>query len=217
MQHHFKIRDPQNADSWTKATLLPSPSLPSLPSNLCADDNCRLEVVSSSPKHAVVQVPRHIGYCLTSELRTKPVLVVNPLCLGFVDKRTEIFRTRPHAREFLLLCSRVFQLTTVCPSRAIDIRSGCFSIYYLLFSSEMDNLGHHLMKYNLDSTNTIILDTPDSDLDVNVSIVPVSKYKYIQQNIRDVRLDVHSSTCFFLQSVADKSNLGIHVNKWICR
>ena len=124
-QATFLIRDATNPDVTTKATLNNSRKLPS---NLRQGDVLRLEVVKSSPRHAVVQVPPYIDFLVPSTT-SKSVAIINVNILGFIDKTTSKFRVRPHAHEFVLMISRKYHLATVSTSRGMTIRSTMFGLY----------------------------------------------------------------------------------------
>ena len=77
-QASFSVTDRLNPEVSTAATLR---DLKQLPSNLQAGDVLRLEVVSSSPQHAVLQVPPFVDFMVPST-REKPVVILNVMALG---------------------------------------------------------------------------------------------------------------------------------------
>ena len=89
-------------------------------------------------------------------------------------------------------------------------------ICYYLWSKKRD-LQTYLSRHNLDSTNSFILDINNSDRDSdsnsddNTSIQHVYVDEYTKINRRDTELDIHSDVCVFIQSLHDKSNIGLHI------
>ena len=90
--------------------------------------------------------------------REKPVVILNVECLGFVEKKTDKFRARPNAAEFLLKLSRKYHLATVSSVKGMTIKSKLFGIHMLLFAAEEGDLQDCLLQHQLDNHNSFILD-----------------------------------------------------------
>ena len=146
--------------------------------------------------------------------REKSVVILNMQSLGFIDEKTDKYCARPNATEFLLELSRKFHLATVSSIKGITLKSQLFGVHLLLFVAEEEgDLQTCLSRHNLDSTNSFILDisNSDSNSDDNMRIQHVYVDEYTEINRRDTELDIHSDVCVFIQSLHDKSNIGLHI------
>ena len=190
----------------TSATLNDSRGLPV---NVCEGDVFRMEVQSSSPRHAVLQIPPDVGFL--DESKHDNVIILNVSALGFVDSYTNKFRARPQAAEFILQMNRIFTIATVADRRGDTIKCGLFNMYSVLFSSEEEDLYTHIQTHHLDDTNAFILDTIGRDSDADIIIPYIYVSSYTKNNKKDTVLDISSDMCVFLKSIYDKSNIGLHI------
>ena len=141
---------------------------------------------------------------------TKPVAIISLQALGFFHERTDKFHRRPGVVEFLFGLQRKYNLAIV--SREVDriMDAGLFGIHNVLFVSEGDDLQDHLLENALDNTNAFILDTLDHSDRCEIKTIVVSRY--FKTNNKDTELDISSDLFQFILSIADKVNVGIHVN-----
>lgn len=205
----FTITDPNNPDVHTGATVDNSSILPS---NLQQGDVLRLEVVSSFPTKATLTTPFAIGFMKPLD-RKRSVVIIDMRVLGFVESRTDKFRARPHAVEFVLQLSRHHHLATVSPVRGVTMKSRMFGIHSVLFVAEEGDLQHWLTTYHLDSTNTFIIGAKESHINVPLECIRVCEYH--KKNTHDIDISLSSDICIFLASIVDKSNVGIHINEFV--
>ena len=145
----FTLVDPKNSAVTSTARLRDRSELPT---NLQSGDVLRLQVESSSPRHAILEVPTDIGFVSTPD-DTRPVAILVIDALGFFHSKTNKFMCRPHAFEFILEISRVYRLATTSNSRGVSLAARLFGVFDLLFVAEENNLGHHVSTNDLDNTN----------------------------------------------------------------
>ena len=202
--------DPTDPNVQTSASLHDNSILPH---NLRPGDVLRMEVMSSSPRHALLQIPKDVGF--TSRDPVKKVVLLCVHVFGFVHPRTHKFILRPHAREFILQISRHYQLAAVSSSRGLALRSGLFSAHPLLFMVEEENeLESYLLKYHLDRTNSFILDISRNTDMGSDSIQGMFVSPYSRQNSKDIELDISSDVCKCIMSIVNKADIGIHINEF---
>ena len=180
-QAKFTVTHPTDPTMSTAATLTDSRTLPA---NVQAGDVLRMEVVSSSPSHAVLSVPRYIGFVKKCGCN-KPTIILAVEALGFVHVRTEKFVVRPHAAECILQLSRHYFLATVAKSRGATNNTGLFGCHDLLFTCEEGNLHQYLLDHQLDDTNSFILDVIDSRDHENISSETLCISRYSKKNSKD--------------------------------
>ena len=207
-QASFRVTISKNVDLNTIGTLHDKRYVPD---NICVGDILRLEVCKCSTKDVQLEVPKDIGY-LRPQAIVKPVAILDLCILGFVDASTGKYRVRPHVKSFLLHVSRVYHLATIGNRSGQTIHSGLFSIHYVAFVAEEDDLSHWLETFQLDSTNSFILGPPHTKYGTQLEHIHLSVYN--KHNVRDSELDVRSDMCKFLMSLHSKSNIGVCVRSY---
>ena len=210
-QSKFKLTHPSDPTITTTATLIDSRTLPA---NVREGDVLRMEVISSSPHHAMLSVPQYIGYT-KNKTCDRPTIILSIETLGFVHDHTEKFIPRPHDVEFILHLSRHYSVVTVVKSRGETNKTGLFGAYPLLFAFEEGNFQQYLLDHQLDDTNSFILDVIDNHDYENVSVEILCISRYSKRNIKDIELKTSSHTCVFIKSIRDKSNIDISINRII--
>ena len=136
---------------------VPPPCLP--PQQYPPLTSVPIQVVKSSPRHAVLQVPSDVGFVDSDDDCHKPTAILDVNVFGFLDPITNKFSVRPHSREFIMQLSRRYQLAVVSPCRGMTIQTGLFGLHYLLFVVEEGNLSQMITKHQLDGTNAVLVST----------------------------------------------------------
>ena len=207
----FTLTDPNNVSLSTTARLCDRKELPI---NLQQGDRLRLQVASSSLRNVMLEIPTDIGF-LSAPDDTRPVAIIAIDVLGFVHTKTHKFIPRPHAIEFILEISRVYRLSIASNRRGASLTSRLFGVFDLLFVAEEDDLEDYISINHLDDTNSFILDSDNSVRPQSCSLQRIVIPSYVKKNIRDHELDISYTTCVFLKSIHDKTNIGIHIyNKY---
>lgn len=211
LQSKFTVTEPTDSTVNTPATCRDSRLLPS---NIQEGDLIRMEVVSSSPNHAVLQIPEYIGF-LGAHHPVKPVIIMSVSIFGFINKHTNKFRARPHSSEFILTLSRQYCLAAVSDRLGACCQSRLFGLHQLLFTSEEGDLHQHITKHGLNGHNSFILSTSQPHDESFCETVPTSLVvkPYLRNNIRDDSLEIYSDICTFIMSIYDKPSIGIHINE----
>lgn len=204
-QSKFRVTHPTDSTISTTATVIDSRTLPT---NVREGDVLRMEVVSSSPLHAFLTVPRYIGFAKNHN-DNRPTVILALEALGFVHTRTEKFIPRPHVVEFILQLSRHYSIATVAKSRGATNKTDLFGAHTLLFACEEGNLFQYLLDHQLDDTNSFILDVPDNCDHENISLEIICINRYSKRNSKDIELKFSSDICTFITSICEKSNIGV--------